>query len=543
MFPVVVLLLLLTTRATCDLLPAASHSSATRQGHRCIHEELLSDWKDGMAVVPQQYAPDDGGNEKEEQASTARETPQEEGAVDKVRDQQHDRWSRRVDGEVRLGAVSSVANPLRVKVSHLDLWNSSSYCTQIGDVRPDFRGNRVSCSTSSEILTTEKRTLLMDEMVPAAMRMHTSRIGVRTPVAGALQVKGEGSCRLFGIPDSWKTDGVADADLVVFVSAAKTASGTVAWATACETDQYGRPTAGVLNINPSYLQESDSSAFQRDQLVRIMAHELTHILGFNSAAFRSSYPNGTFNGNVQSRGRPTATGLSSPAVLRAAKTFFGCSTLTAVELENEGGSGTISSHWERRVLYDDLMSGTTGRNRYSSLTLAALEDSGWYTVEYLAAEDDGWGQKMGCTFLEQRCLDNGISNFGNLFCNDTNAMSNPTAACTFDSRSMGACAIRSASYNYPSYYRYFPALPNVAGSEPLMDYCPVVVPYTNGHCEDSALVADTARGSYYGAGGRCVTADHVLRDGYTTTDYPEAMCLRLRCLDGKRYRWTLAPRG
>jgi hypothetical protein len=403
MFPVVVLLLVLTTRATCDLLPAASHSTTlqSRPGHRCIHEELLSDWKDGMTVVPQQY---DGGNEKEEQA---RETPQEEeDAVKEARDQQHDRRPRRGNGEVRLGAVSSIANPLRVKVSHLDLWNSSSYCTQIGDVRPDFRGNRVSCSASSEILTTEKRTLLMDEMVPVAMWMHTSRIGVRTPVVGTLQVKGEGSCRLFGIPDSWKTDGVADADLVVFVSAAKTASGTVAWATACETDQYGRPTAGVLNINPSYLQESDSSAFQRDQLVRIIAHELTHILGFNSAAFRSSYPNGTFNGNVQSRGRPTTTGLSSPAVLRAAKTFFGCSTLTAVELENEGGSGTISSHWERRVLYDDLMSGTTGRNRYSSLTLAALEDSGWYTVELprcrrrrLGAED---GVQLSRTALSRQ---------------------------------------------------------------------------------------------------------------------------------------------
>ena len=33
-----------------------------------------------------------------------------------------------------------------------------------------------------------------------------------------------------------------------------------------------------------------------------------------------------------------------------AQAHFGCPTLSGVELENQGGSGTMLSHWEKRIL-------------------------------------------------------------------------------------------------------------------------------------------------------------------------------------------------
>ena len=33
-----------------------------------------------------------------------------------------------------------------------------------------------------------------------------------------------------------------------------------------------------------------------------------------------------------------------------ARDHFGCPTLEGVELENQGGSGTAISHWEKRIL-------------------------------------------------------------------------------------------------------------------------------------------------------------------------------------------------
>jgi hypothetical protein len=48
---------------------------------------------------------------------------------------------------------------------------------------------------------------------------------------------------------------------------------------------------------------------------------------------------------------------------------------------------TTGSHWEQRVLQNELMSPvvTTGVTHISPITLALLEDSGWYTPDYSKA--------------------------------------------------------------------------------------------------------------------------------------------------------------
>lgn len=42
---------------------------------------------------------------------------------------------------------------------------------------------------------------------------------------------------------------------------------------------------------------------------------------------------------------------------------------------------------------------------FSRLSLAVLEDSGWYTVSYSAAEPLVWGRGKGCGFITQGCGD------------------------------------------------------------------------------------------------------------------------------------------
>lgn len=76
--------------------------------------------------------------------------------------------------------------------------------------------------------------------------------------------------------------------------------------------------------------------------------------------------------------------LTTPYVLAWAKSFFDCSSLAGMPLENEDGSGLGGgSHWERTAMYDELMTGTAlGSAKYfSGLTFALLKDMGWYTVE------------------------------------------------------------------------------------------------------------------------------------------------------------------
>lgn len=57
--------------------------------------------------------------------------------------------------------------------------------------------------------------------------------------------------------------------------------------------------------------------------------------------------------------------------------------------------GPLSSHWESRLLQGSVMTATfdgAHRTRLDLVTLAAFEDSGWYQVNYSAAEELLWGR-------------------------------------------------------------------------------------------------------------------------------------------------------
>ena len=54
----------------------------------------------------------------------------------------------------------------------------------------------------------------------------------------------------------------------------------------------------------------------------------------------------------------TVNFLATPEVKRQARLYYECDTVDGVALEDEGGSGTKSNHWERLMLNDELMTGT-----------------------------------------------------------------------------------------------------------------------------------------------------------------------------------------
>ncbi|VDP44413.1 unnamed protein product [Heligmosomoides polygyrus] len=75
--------------------------------------------------------------------------------------------------------------------------------------------------------------------------------------------------------------------------------------------------------------------------------------------------------------------IVTPRVREEARKYFNCPTLEGAEVENQGGPGTTGSHWEKRVLENEAMSGVaTQVYAVSRITLALFEDSGWYQVNY-----------------------------------------------------------------------------------------------------------------------------------------------------------------
>lgn len=42
---------------------------------------------------------------------------------------------------------------------------------------------------------------------------------------------------------------------------------------------------------------------------------------------------------------------------------------------------------------------------FSRITLALMEDSGWYKVNYSMASPLNWGKGLGCDFVKKSCKD------------------------------------------------------------------------------------------------------------------------------------------
>lgn len=70
-----------------------------------------------------------------------------------------------------------------------------------------------------------------------------------------------------------------------------------------------------------------------------------------------------------------------PNLLDYAKRYFNCPSLPGIPLENEGGEGSATSHWDKVFLPNEYMNPTIENpGVISDFTLKLLESTNWYTV-------------------------------------------------------------------------------------------------------------------------------------------------------------------
>ena len=131
--------------------------------------------------------------------------------------------------------------------------------------------------------------------------------------------------------------------------------------------------------------------------------------------------------------------LKTPRLLARAREHFGCPTLEGVDVEDDGGSGTAGSHWDRRKTMNEFMgpSPSGNRNVKSEFTLALLEDSGWYKADYTKAEPMLWGYKKGCAFTNGCVNPTSPDTKGRAggYCTSGSTV----AQCSFDRTGIGKC--------------------------------------------------------------------------------------------------------
>ena len=85
-----------------------------------------------------------------------------------------------------------------------------------------------------------------------------------------------------------------------------------------------------------------------------------------------------------------------PEVVNYAREFFNDPSITKVPLENDGGSGSVGSHWEKTFMPLESMNATLeSPGIISEFTFTFLRATGWYQIAPTAAQSYDWGKDDG----------------------------------------------------------------------------------------------------------------------------------------------------
>jgi leishmanolysin len=243
---------------------------------------------------------------------------------------------------------------------------------------------------------------ITNELIPPVVDYFRAALKVRYPVAGNLKLTSSKICERT-TPSILKT-GVA-ADLFLYVDTFADSSTQIANTKYCYlASGTRRPLVARIMINRNMLPNANGNVLLHEKNMYVMMHETMHGLGFSTNTYKYFVDsNGkTRSGHIKSvsvNGK-TRTFLDVPPLTEKLRAHFGCSSLQGALMENGGGSGTSASHFERKVfLYEHMTSGAIDGRRVTEMSLALLEGSGWYDVDYSYAEPYFFGKGQGCSFV------------------------------------------------------------------------------------------------------------------------------------------------
>ncbi|PAA49098.1 hypothetical protein BOX15_Mlig009836g3 [Macrostomum lignano] len=209
-----------------------------------------------------------------------------------------------------------------------------------------------------------------------------------------------------------------------------------------------RPVAGLLRVCPRLIDSELASRSGR--LLQQILAGLVRMLGFSRnlmtefQRLMKSSPSelGTWETLQERDILVRQNGISfvrTASVQSFAERHFNCSI--GVPL----APGTNSGAWHPVFMFPSVLSSARFNWRFLSGegTLALLEDSGWYTVNYSLADRFSWGRRAGCWF-SWSCPTSGPSQSNSMFCS-ADAESSSASRPDHSHKSVGSCGVISDS--------------------------------------------------------------------------------------------------
>ena len=226
-----------------------------------------------------------------------------------------------------------------------------------------------------------------------------------------------------------------------------------------------------------------------------------------------------------------AIAVTSPNVAEKAREYYGCDSLEGQELENTvlRCESLFDTHWKARTLKGEVMNTGVANHAgswLSPMTLALLEDSGWYEIDYSVASTlvptASYGYKAGCEFAIGKCLVNGEPVDPIFFCARADI---GTLGCSADATRITQCSSPRYGFGRSVWAPRMAGIPRI--DHPAydygigydyalfgMDFCPVY---------ETRQVCIGGRGDYLNA--RCLE-----------TGFGAGICVPIHCSeDGSKY--------
>jgi hypothetical protein len=434
-----------------------------------------------------------------------------------------------------------------INTYYIDNIVSSVTCTASGQYK-SWGGGTYAC-TSDDVMTVAKKHALLESL--ENLKEYVQDVISVDPVTNSFSLNTHAD---YPLPSNVRTtDGKTDYYLTIYPRPFGASSSTLASATCWPTSP---PRQGMMNVNLAVVPNSAQSFETKTdrQFFEVLFHELCHALGISSSMF-SRWINPSTGGewglnlplyeinNHAGWPRKTFKILSTPKLHELMKERWGVeyfednpSWRVGVEVEDYGGSGTAGSHWEGRTFYTEVMTGITyGYGRISDITFTALEDTGWYSVNYSKSEILEWGNWKSI-------INESRSNYGE-FGTGAPGVSWPpyyvaqsasdlssTSSCTFDYRAggvtysakRGTCSNTNNQCAYPGFYdatnlEYY-------GSPPL-DYILAVTPYSDRICRDDPGYVASNYGMSWGESSYCAVTTLAPNSASSKT----VGCYKMRC--------------
>mmetsp|Transcript_30290 Transcript_30290/g.65409 ORF Transcript_30290/g.65409 Transcript_30290/m.65409 type:complete len:1736 (-) Transcript_30290:678-5885(-) len=301
------------------------------------------------------------------------------------------------------------------------------------------------------LATISRIEALTGEVLPAVAEIWAGALSVLRSVDNMFPLSLGGSnddtCGEATIPPRHRTQGVPLTDTLIYVTIDgpqcynhEKARGIVSYSTVCSFDQNLRPIFANIDVCLSNVEVTSGEVSEQEnlRLTSTLTVEVGKLLGLSPSLFhhfRSAETGQPFgstekkvtcvNGTeltllvpnvLQSRFDHGADALgyggwevTTPTVQQVIRNHFDCQSLLGAKLSQDAGSSScFGDSFDPRYHFDEDFTSIGGSAdmafSLSPLTLALLEDSGWYRANFEKSTAPLFGRGAGCGFVEGNCI-------------------------------------------------------------------------------------------------------------------------------------------